>query len=105
MDSDGSNNNPALTAMTSLRRFVRPRATQERCELCDAPLGPQHDHLLELANRRLNCACEACAILFSNQAVMGYRRVPRRIRSLADFRLSDETWEGLRLPINLAFFV
>jgi hypothetical protein len=33
-----------------------------------------------------------------------YRRVPQAIRSLPDFRLSDAQWEGLLIPINLAFF-
>ena len=31
--------------------------------------------------------------------------MPRRVRFLADFRLTDEAWEGLHLPINLAFFL
>src|SRR5437764_14437845 len=95
----------APIALAALRRFVRPRAARERCELCDAELAPAHAHLLELSTRQLACACDACAILFSGQAGARYRRVPRRARFLADFRLSDETWNDLRLPINLAFFV
>jgi hypothetical protein len=35
---------------------------------------------------------------------MKYRRVPRRIRFLKDFRLSDAQWNGLSIPISLAFF-
>jgi hypothetical protein len=31
--------------------------------------------------------------------------VPRRLEFLRDFRLTDVQWEGLQLPINLAFFV
>jgi hypothetical protein len=94
-----------LTALASLRRFVRPRAARERCELCDAGLAADHAHLVEVATRRLACACDACAILFSGQSGTKYRRVPRRGRFLADFRLTDEMWEGLSLPINLAFFM
>jgi hypothetical protein len=30
--------------------------------------------------------------------------VPRRVQFLPDFRLPDVQWEGLSLPINLAFF-
>ena len=97
--------NPALGALAALRRFARPRAAEERCELCSAPLGPEHDHLVELTNRRLACACEPCAILFSNQGAARYRRVPRRVAFLPDFRLTDVAWEGLQLPINLAFFM
>jgi hypothetical protein len=96
---------PAPNALASLRRFARPRAPEERCELCSAPLGPEHDHLVELSSRRLACACEPCAILFGNQAAARYRRVRRRAQFLPDFRLADATWEGLQLPINLAFFM
>jgi hypothetical protein len=60
--------------------------------------------LIEPANRRLVCACDACAILFSDQQNGKFRRVPRRIERLADFHLSDLQWESLHLPINLAFF-
>ena len=65
----------SLAALASLRRFARPRAARERCELCGAELADEHAHLVELASRRLACACEACAILFSGQ---GAGRVPPR---------------------------
>jgi hypothetical protein len=96
---------PVPGALASLRRFARPQAPEERCELCSAPLGPEHDHLVELANRRLACACEPCAILFGGHAAARYRRVPRRAQFLPGFRLTDAAWEGLLLPINLAFFM
>jgi Family of unknown function (DUF5947) len=94
-------------ALASLRRYVRPRATpvRERCGLCDAELVPDHAHLVEPATRRLACACEACAMLFSARADGRYRRVPRGARLLADFHLSDAAWDALSLPIDLAFFV
>jgi hypothetical protein len=99
-------NDAALSALASLRRFLRPRAPQrERCELCSAELADEHDHLVEVAGRRLCCACEPCAILFSNTAAPRYRRVPRRVELLSDFRLTDVQWDGLQLPINLAFFL
>jgi len=50
------------------------------------------------------CTCGPCAILFGAQAGERFRRVPRRVRRLEDFRLTDAQWEDLRLPINLAFF-
>jgi hypothetical protein len=34
-----------------------------------------------------------------------YRRVPHRVQFLADFRLPEEAWAGLHLPIDLAFFL
>ena len=98
-------NASGLAALSALCRFARPRPVRERCELCDAGLADEHAHLLELANRNLVCACDACAILFDNREAGKYRRVPRRVQFLADFRLADETWEALHLPIDLAFFL
>jgi hypothetical protein len=84
---------------------VRPRnAFVERCEMCSAELPPAHTHLVEPANRQLVCACEPCAILFSGQSETKYRRVPRRISRLPDFRLTDGQWDSLMIPIQLAFF-
>ncbi len=94
------------SALASLRRFVRPRpAGHSHCELCSAELADDHSHLVELASRRLCCACEPCSILFSNRATPKYRRVPRRAQYLTNFCLTDVQWEGLGLPINLAFFM
>lgn len=90
--------------LTALRRFIRERAPAERCELCSAELSAEHQHLLEPPTRKLLCACQACAVLFSGQAGTKYRRVPRRIRFLRDFRLTDAQWDGLMVPINMAFF-
>jgi hypothetical protein len=105
MNPDLPGAGPGLGALNALRRFVRPRAPQERCELCSAALAADHSHLVDLSSRRLTCACEPCAILFSGQGAGKYRRVPRRVQFLSDFRLSDVAWEGLQLPINLAFFL
>lgn len=95
------------SSFATLRRFIRQRAAAERCELCGTDLAADHQHLIEPANRKLACSCDACAILFSNQSSGQegkYRRVPKQIRSLPDFRLSDAQWEGLMIPINMAFF-
>jgi hypothetical protein len=87
----------------ALRQFARRERPLERCELCSLGLRPDHPHLIELAQRRLLCTCEACAILFSGQRVK-FKRVPRRVSSLPDFNLSDAEWDGLMVPINMAFF-
>jgi Family of unknown function (DUF5947) len=88
-----------------LRRFVRARSMpSECCDMCSVELGPNHPHLVEPATRRLICACQACAILFSNAAETKYRRVPYRLRYLTNFNLTDAQWEGLTIPINMAFF-
>jgi hypothetical protein len=105
MNPDAQGGGLGPNALASLRRFVRPRAVRERCELCDAELAADHPHLVEPSTRRMVCACDACAILFSSQSGARFRRVPRRVRYLPDFRLTDEAWERLQLPINLAFFL
>lgn len=72
--------------------------------MCSADLSAEHTHLVEPSNRQLVCACEACAILFSGQTDTKYKRVPRSIRALPDFRLTDGQWDSLMIPIQLAFF-
>ncbi len=104
MNPEPQDANPALKALAALRKFVKPRTDREQCEMCGAGLADEHSHLLDLSRQQLVCVCEACAILFSGPAAGKYRRVPRRIEFLADFRLTDEAWESLHLPINLAFF-
>src|SRR4051812_34778092 len=104
MDPDPSGG-PGLTALASLRRFVRPRAPREMCGLCGAALADQHPHLVEPASRRLVCACRVCAVLFRGGGATRSRVVPPRVVYLAGFRPPDELWEGLNLPIDLAFFL
>lgn len=43
-------------------------------------------------------------MLFSGQAGTKYKRVPRRGSYLADFQMSDAQWDGLMVPISMAFF-
>ncbi len=99
-----TDNNQRGAAFEFLRQFARRRQPVERCEMCSAPLAPDHQHLLELTGRRIACACDACAILFHAQGDTKYRRVPRRIRFLPDFQLTESQWNGLLMPINMAFF-
>jgi hypothetical protein len=100
------------TAATSrLGRMARQAAVEReaalaRCELCSAPIAAEHRHLLDLRDRELLCACQACAILFDRRgAGAGHYRVvgDRRLR-LEDFQLDDATWAELRLPVDMAFF-
>ncbi|HEV3207301.1 MAG TPA: DUF5947 family protein [Terriglobales bacterium] len=86
-----------------LRQFARRDRPVERCELCSVGLASGHAHLIELAQRRLLCACDACAILFSGQTAK-YKRVPRRFCALPHFNLTDAEWNALMVPINMAFF-
>jgi hypothetical protein len=105
---------PAASSLGVLRQFVRARQPENRqsgnreavenCELCSREVAPTHQHLLEPVARKLVCACDACAILFSTQGRTKYKRIPRQSRYLPDFRITDSQWDGLMMPINMAFF-
>lgn len=43
--------------------------------------------------------------MFGGHARQRYRRIPRDVRVLRDFKLDDQEWDSLLIPINLAFFV
>lgn len=88
----------------ALRNFAATPKLVERCELCSVELGGQHPHLLEPVHRKIICACEACSILFTAGGETKYKRVPRRVRFLSGFRLTEGQWESLMIPINMAFF-
>lgn len=109
MSTDPSSSDPGRSPLAALRRFARPATAPaavviERCELCSARLAADHQHLVEPSTRQLVCACDPCAILFSGREAAKYRRVPRRIRYLPDFRLTDTQWASLMIPIGMAFF-
>jgi hypothetical protein len=93
-----------MTSFGVLRQFVRRPSSSERCEMCSKELAAVHQHLLEPATRKLICSCDACAILFGSQGETKYKRVPRRVRFLDGFRITDSQWDGLMMPINMAFF-
>ena len=99
-----SNLLPKASAFATLRQFARKRNDNaETCEMCSRELASEHAHLLETANRKLICACEACAILFSGNQNLKFKRVPRDVRFLSDFRLTDAQWDSLMMPIEMAF--
>jgi len=79
---------------------------EQGCELCGAALAGAHAHLLRLSNREVLCACEPCAVLFSHRGDgKRFFRIPRDVKRIEGFILSDSDWSALRLPIELAFFV
>jgi len=94
----------ARRGLASLRQFVRKPAAVEICELCATRLPGKHQHLIDPQSRRILCACDPCAILFSGTIQTQYRRVPCDIQSLDDFRLDDALWSSLMIPIGLVFF-
>jgi hypothetical protein len=95
-------------ALGILRQFRGARRAAlrevEHCELCSAPLHHEHPHLVELASRQLICACDPCALLFDGMERSKYKRVSRSVWSLPDFAMTDQQWDSLIIPINLAFF-
>src|SRR5690349_12798001 len=82
---------------TPLRKAI------ETCDLCGAEIGELHQHLMQPGTRKLECACDACALLLDGQKHK-YRRVPRRVRFLSDFNMTDEQWSAFNVPIGMAFF-
>jgi Family of unknown function (DUF5947) len=92
-------------SFAALRGLARQRDLRERCDLCGAGLVSDHQHLIEPVARRLICTCDACAVLFHANGDTKYKRVPRRVRLLSSFRMSDVEWDSLMIPIGMAFFV
>jgi hypothetical protein len=104
---------PGTLATSRLRRLVQQPAvaavaaeSDERCELCDAPIPSAHRHLLELSSRELMCACRPCSLLFDRGGSGNgrYKLVPERRLRLEGFAMSEEAWEELRVPVDMAFF-
>lgn len=93
----------AASALAAVRQFARPRGAIERCETCAAELAMAHEHLLDRTTAQLRCTCPTCARLLGAGAA--WTLVRHRVRPLADFRLTDDDWQALALPVDLAFFV
>ena len=93
-------------AFTTLRGLAQSRkpVPKERCELCSLALAHEHRHLLESATRKILCSCDACGLRFENVLDGRFKLIPRDVRALPDFQLTDPQWDALSLPINLAFF-
>jgi hypothetical protein len=91
-----------------LQQMLRKRQPppDERCDFCAAPLTPDHSHLIELAARRILCACRPCYLVFepAGAAQGKYRTIPSRYEELGDFALDEAQWDALAIPIGLAFF-
>ena len=89
---------------TSLRRLAQEAQSTEQCDLCSAPLRDGHRHLIDPSSRQVVCACDPCSILFGGQTDQRYKLIPYRVLYLAGFELSDDLWESLLVPVNMAFF-
>lgn len=78
----------------------------ERCELCAALVADEHGHVVDLESRALMCACRPCYLVFAPEGAGGsrYRAVPDRYVAFPDFALSPAEWDGLQIPVGVAFF-
>jgi len=105
MTLDGDSSGSRLRRLAQRPTGQRSEA-QERCEMCSEPIPADHRHLLDLESRELMCACRACTVLFDRRAAGGghYRLVPDRRLAIVDFEMADPVWEGLRIPVEMAFF-
>ncbi len=94
------------SSFAALRRFAKApqQPVLERCELCNLVLPPIHRHLLDMETRQVACSCDPCALLFQNAVGAKFKLIPRDAQPLPDFHMTDAEWEGLSLPISLAFF-
>jgi Fe-S cluster biogenesis protein NfuA len=88
----------------SSARVMPPRgAGEERCDLCGTTVAPDHRHLLNLVERKIECSCESCWALRSGDPE--YRPTSTRTLWLDDFKLTDDVWASFQIPIGLAFFM
>jgi hypothetical protein len=93
--------------LASLRRLTQTRPQPpdgERCEMCAAPIGDDHSHVVNLDSRGLMCTCRGCYLLFTDEgAKLRYRAVPERYLSFSEFTLDARAWDELQIPVGLAF--
>jgi len=80
-----------------------PARDGESCDLCGTSVPDDHRHLLQLDERRIDCACEACWAMRAGDSA--YRPVGTRTAWLPDLDLSEERWASFAIPIGLAFFM
>ena len=87
-------------------RPPEPRAPQ-RCEMCGVPIGQEHGHVADTHDHRLLCTCRPCSLLFDPTGAGGhrYRGLGTRVVAVPDLRLDEATWDGLQIPVDLAFFL
>ena len=90
-----------METLLRLRRLVEPpRPKQEKCELCGAPIGASHGHIVDLEKRRMLCACRPCYLLFTERgAAQG------KLRSVSERYLRLNTVDLPEVPVGVVFFI
>ena len=102
-----------MEALQKFRRFLdttppsrRLEPAEQVCELCSAPAGVLHSHVVDLEARRLLCTCRPCYLLFTHSGAGGgrFRSVTERYLRVRS-SLSDAPWEVLQIPVGIVFFI
>jgi hypothetical protein len=96
-------------AFAQLKRFVEQRPkpqSRERCEFCGVDIEAQHSHAVNTETRNLLCVCRPCYLLFTHEgAARGkFKAVPERYLYAPGLILTDAQWNGLQIPVGIAFF-
>jgi Family of unknown function (DUF5947) len=97
---------PAVTGR--LRQYAaarRQRQSSERCEFCGVDIAAAHAHLVDVPRRMLLCVCRPCYLLFTHDGAGGvrFRAVPERYGLVPELAGAREGWNGLDIPVGLAF--
>ena len=93
----------ALAVLRRIRSAPPPAPAGERCEMCGQPVGADHPHVVDVANRALLCTCRPCSLLFAYpDAQLAYKAVPDRYHAVEPLPLP--LWEDLQIPVGVAFF-
>lgn len=86
-----------------LRRLIRFDTAENACAFCQSSTAAHYRHLLDVPSRKILCACQQCAS-HVEPLEENFKLIPTTARRLSDFQMTDYQWDGLSLPINLAFF-
>jgi hypothetical protein len=93
---------PAAAAdPTSAPVTLLPTRAVERCELCGAPAGADHPHVVDVERSgpaSLACACRACHLVLSAAPTGRWRAVGGEWRAVDPVELPD-------VPVGVAFVV
>ncbi len=97
-----------VSAVLKRIRATRPRELPrpgERCDVCAELIPEDHDHVVDLENRGLLCACRPCWLVFSPEGSGGrrFRAVPDRYLAFPGTSLGGG-WDQLDIPVGVAFF-
>jgi hypothetical protein len=97
-----------LAVLQRIRRQKEADAPRlgEVCDVCAELIPDEHGHVVNLKARNLMCTCRGCYLLFTAEGAGGgrYRAVPDRYLRLEEFALASGQWEGLQIPVGVAFF-